>query len=310
MSIYQSTFATPRRTSIAFSVTVWFTLLLTAQSADAGAPSPDGVFIYSASESSTDHRYDYHWAVFKAALEATRSKFGSYTLTKVEPMTEARAISEIMSPSGQINTMVLDSTSQLERDLLPVKIPVDKGLIGYRVFLIRDQDQSRFSRVKTLDDLRKFSIGQGKDWSDVAIYERGGFHVVKSTSYEGLFDMLAAGRFDAFGRGVTEVLPELEEHKGRLPSLSIEKSVLLYYPMPFYFWFPKNDWGTRNARRVQEGMQIIVANGTLDKMFTSQFDPVIKALQLKGRTLLRIPNPDLPPEQPFGNERYWFNPLR
>ena len=270
----------------------------------------DWHFVHNGHEAPGDHRYDYHWVVLAAALEATKAQYGGYSLTSVDFMSEARQISELKSDHGQINTMVLDSTAALERDLQPVKIPVDKGLLGYRVFLIRAQDQARFSAVNSLSDLRQFSIGQGYDWSDVAMYQNAGIKVVGSATYEGLFDMLAAGRFDALGRGVTEVLQEQESHLARLPTLVIEQKTLLYYPMPVYFWFPKTALGTRYAQRVLAGMKIISANGHLDQLFKNQFDSLIQSLHLKDRQLFRIANPNLPADQPFKVSAYWFDPLR
>jgi ABC-type amino acid transport substrate-binding protein len=267
-------------------------------------------FVHNGPEAADDHRYDYHWTVLKAALESTRARYGDYTLKDGEFMTEARQITEMKASSGRINTMVLDSTAELERDFLPVKVPVDKGLLGYRVFLIHSKNQTRFSQVTSLDDLRKFSMGQGADWSDVAIFKAAGFQVVAGSSYAGLFDMLMRDRFDAFGRGVTEINPEYEVHVKRLPGLTIEQTVLLYYPMPVYFWFPRSPKGEQLAQRVREGMQTISSNGTLDRLFKKEFDPLIKSLRLKNRLLLRIPNPLLPADQPFDNRRYWFDPLK
>lgn len=267
-------------------------------------------FVHNGPESADDHRYDYHWAVLAAALDATRGKYGPYSMKSVNFMTETRQVYELQQTSGLINTMVLDSTAELEASLLPVKVPVDKGLLGYRVFLIQAQAQKNFDKVQTLADLRKFSIGQGSDWSDVAIFKSAGFDVVGAVVYESLFEMLMANRFDAFGRGVTEVVDELNERKQKYPGMAIEKNVLLYYPMPIYFWFPKNATGTRYAQRVDEGMRIISSNGTLDRMFKKQYGSLIRDLRLKDRKLFRIPNPNLPVNQPFANKSLWFDPLR
>jgi hypothetical protein len=35
--------------------------------------------------------------------------------------------------------MLLGTTPKMERDLLPVRIPVDKNLNGYNVFLVRKE---------------------------------------------------------------------------------------------------------------------------------------------------------------------------
>jgi ABC-type amino acid transport substrate-binding protein len=302
------TISTPGLRAGAFLVFLW--VLGALPWAHAAPVQPEWRFVHNGQESASDLRYTYHWAVLTAALDATRAQYGPYTLESVDFMSEARQAAELALPAGRINAMVLDSTSEMERDFLPVKIPVDKGLLGYRVFLIRAEDQTRFARVKSLDDLRQFSMGQGQGWSDVAIYRYAGFQVETGSSYEGLFGMLMDRRFDAFGRGVTEAMPEMASHQQQYPAMLIEKRILLYYPMPVYFWFPKGERGARYAQRVEKGMKIISANGTLDRMFKKEFGPLIRSLHMKDRLLLRIPNPDLPQDQPFGTRGYWFNPLQ
>jgi len=190
-----------------------------------------------------------------------------------------------------------------------VKIPVDKGLLGYRVFLIPAEQQARFSSVQSFEQLRQFSFGQQREWSDVAIYRAAGLDVVTGSSYEGLFRMLMLGRFDAFGRGVTEVSGELEHWRRDYPRMTIEQELLLYYPLPVYFWFPRNADGRRHAQRVEEGMRAIVANGTLDRLFSEEYAAAIEKMSLDRRRVFRIANPLLPPGQPFDNRAYWFTPV-
>ncbi len=48
--------------------------------------------------------------------------------------------------------------------------------------------------VESLDDLRTFAFGLGLGWVDVGILKSNGFRVVTGSSYEGLFEMLVAGR--------------------------------------------------------------------------------------------------------------------
>ncbi len=266
-------------------------------------------FIHNAPETADDRRYDYHWRVLRAALEATREKYGAYILEPGLPMSEKLQVVEMQRARGVLNTMVLDATVALEETLQPVKIPVDKGLLGYRVFLIPAELQSRFSSVQSFEQLRQFSFGQQREWSDVAIYKAAGLEVVTGSSYEGLFRMLMLGRFDAFGRGVTEVSGELEHWRKDYPQMAIENELLLYYPLPVYFWFPRNEEGSRHAQRVEEGMRAIVANGTLDRLFTEEYAATIKKLGLDRRRVFRIGNPQLPPGQPFDNKAYWFSPV-
>lgn len=276
-----------------------------AQAADAAA---QWRFVHNAPEAVDDHRYDYHWRVLRAALDATREKYGAYTLEPSVAMSEKLQVVEMQRPRGALNTLVLDATMALEQALQPIKIPIDKGLLGYRVFLIQAEDQPRFTAVQSLQALRQFSFGQGRDWSDVAVYKAAGLPVVTGSSYEGLFHMLMLRRFEAFGRGVTEVSGELAHWRKKYPQMAIENELLLYYPLPVYFWFPRTAEGQRHAQRVEEGMLALIADGTLDRLFAEEYGSTIESLGLRDRRMLRIANPNLSSGHPFDNKAYWFDP--
>ena len=184
--------------------------------------------------------------------------------------------------------MYLDTTPEFERTLLPVRIPVDKSLVGYRVFLIRREDQERFDAVRSLDDLRKFTFGLGLGWVDVGILRANGFRVVTGSSYEGLFEMLANARFDVFSRGADEVLDELGTRRQRIPELALEPGIVLYYPLPMYFWFSRTDEGGRLAARAREGMMAMIDDGTYDRIFMKYHAQEISALKLRSRRIFRL----------------------
>ncbi|HZX15347.1 MAG TPA: hypothetical protein VFF22_00555 [Pseudomonas sp.] len=270
--------------------------------------APQWRFIHNAPETEGDQRYAYHWRVLRAALEVTRSKYGDYRLEPGQPMSEKLQVVEMQRPQVGLNTLVLDATQTLEEVLLPVKIPVDKGLLGYRVFLIQAEDQPRFAGVQSLEQLRQLRFGQQREWSDVAVYQAAGLPVVTGSSYEGLFHMLMLRRFDAFGRGVSEVNGELAHWRKQYPQMTIENELLLYYPLPVYFWFARTDEGRLRAQRVEEGMQTLMADGTLDRLFSEEYAATIQQLGLDSRRTLKIANPHLSSNHPFDKPEYWFVP--
>jgi hypothetical protein len=264
-------------------------------------------YIYHAPESSLDVRYLYHWEILRTALERTTPKWGAYRMVPSGFMTERRQAFELKNATGKLSVMYLSTTPDFERHLIPIRIPVDKNLGGYCVFLIRRDDQQRFANVRSIDDLRGFSYGLGLGWIDADILKANGFRVVTGSSYDGLFEMLVNKRFDVFLRAATEVLDEHGKRKESLP-LAIEDSIILYYPLPMYFWFPKTDQGRRLAARAEEGMRMMIADGTYDRIFDAYQRQKIERLRLKERRIFRINNPFLGPETPFADKRLWFDP--
>jgi len=163
--------------------------------------------------------------------------------------------------------------------------------------------------VRTLNDLRKLRVGQGKDWIDVPILRNAGFQVVEGTNYPGLFGMLAAGRFEFFSRGIDEAQREFEERRKAFPHMVIEPTLLLRYPLPLYFFTRRDDEGKLLARRIAEGMEIMIRDGSLNALFQQYKGESIKAGGLSHRRVLQLENPHLTPETPLSRSELWFNPL-
>lgn len=258
-----------------------------------------------------DSRYDYDWRVLQTVLEKTAPLYGDCTLRpSVVTMEEARATLELSNPDGRINILVRSTTRTLERLFLPVRIPVDKGLLGYRLLLVRAGDVGRFARIRTLEELRTVRIGQGKDWADIAILRAAGIPVVEGASYEGLFGMLAAGRFDGFSRAVDEAFREVEEQRATYPQLAVEPGVLLYYPLPRYFFVRRTPEGFHLAQRIEAGLEIMIRDGTLEQLFQRYKKKTIDQADLPRRNLIVIDNPELSPETPLWRSELWFSPAR
>lgn len=268
------------------------------------------VFVYPRSLSSVDSQYMYDYDLLRLALEKTRNEYGPYELRSSEVgMSQARAAEEISAGSGKATIFARSTTPEHETRMLPIRIPLDKGLISYRIFLIREEDQWRFSSVRTLDDLRKLSVGSYTTWADTKILRDNGFNVVTGESYEGLFKMLVANRFDFFSRSVDEAYREYEERKEQLPTMKVEDALLLHFPTTRYFFVQRSANGEKLAKRVEQGLNLMIKDGSFDVLFRKYKEPLIERAHLKTRRLFRIPNPHLSPETPLARKELWYDPL-
>ena len=201
------------------------------------------VYVFNAPESARDVRYDYQWEILRSALDTTHAKWGPYRMVKSAAMGERRQAHELLHASGKLSVMYLDTRPELERGLRAIHIPVDRNLVGYRVLLVRKDRRDDFRHVRSLDQLKRFGFGLGLGWADVDVLRHNGLRVITGSSYEGLFEMLVHRRFDAFPRAAVEVLDEQARRARDLPELWIEDSLLIYYPMPMYFWFARTAQG-------------------------------------------------------------------
>ncbi len=252
-----------------------------------------------------DKRYAYYWELLDAALAANQASYGPYRLiASSDVMNAPRATAEV-ARGGAVNILVRTADAQLERQLRPVRIPLDKGLTGYRLFLINGDDQAQFDKVSTLADLGRFGIGQDRTWVDVQVLRAAGLKVVEGEGYDGLFQMLRAGRFELFSRGVNEIEGEYTAQRSRFPKLAIERRLMLYYPLPRYFYVARTAEGDQLARRIEDGLLKLMQNGEFDRRYKGYKALVLANLTLSDRRVFRIPNPTLSPETPLGRSEWW-----
>ena len=111
----------------------------------------------------------YPVRVLALALAKTGRPFSLESLSY--GMSQGRALRQLAE--GRDLDVVWSITSEeRERDLLPVRIPIDKGLYGWRLLLINQSELGRFEKVRSLDDLKSLRAGQGHDWPDTGLLRR------------------------------------------------------------------------------------------------------------------------------------------
>lgn len=222
-----------------------------------------------------------------------------------QDLTQAR-INEEVRTGGLLDLCWTASDAQIESQLQPIRIPLFKGLLGYRIFIINKDNQAKFDKVQTLDDLKKLSIGQGRTWADGRILEANGFNVVKANKYPSLFYMVEGGRFDGFPRGVHEPFSELESHPDM--DLAVEKNLMIYYQMPFYLFVSHSN--KTLTKLLETGFERAIATGEFDKVFYGDkaIQDVMQKANMKNRKLFKLDNPTLSKETPINRTELWFDP--
>lgn len=263
------------------------------------------VIITNPRNSALDKRFDYPFDVLCQALERTCPQDGDFEVRRYpEGLSRKRALAEL--ELGAITAFSAPTRKEWEERAIPIRIPVRKGIMGYRLLMIRAADQPAFAKVASVGDLRKFRLGQGLQWSSAAAFRKQGFTVHGSAEYEALFAMLMHDRFDYFPRTLNEVFTEFDLRKEKFPDMRIEDTLAIHMPLPYYFFVtPKRP---DLAKRIERGLQAMVEEGSLDKLFFAFHGGHIERARLKGRRILEIANPDLPPETPFERKEYWFDP--
>lgn len=81
-------------------------------------------------------------------LSKNESKYGPFRLevAGLEDIAQSRVFDLVNL--GTITLIMAMTTKEREEKLLPIRIPVYKGLCGYRIFIINRKDQKKFAKVK------------------------------------------------------------------------------------------------------------------------------------------------------------------
>ncbi|HEX5340894.1 MAG TPA: hypothetical protein VFX55_00240, partial [Duganella sp.] len=264
------------------------------------------VYVLDMNSSKSSFSDSHTLKLVTAALDASSARYGPYEF-RVAPlrMERDRLLQEMLK--GELVNLSGQVTSQeWEQKLIPIRIPIDKGISCYRISLIDSRNQDLFSAVRSLDQLKSFTLGAGRQWSLTATYKRAGFKVMEGTTSAGLHSMLAAGRFQHFPRAIDEAIYEQAAYVPNFPTLSVERSFALYVPSPRYFFLGGGQ--KRLAQRLEYGLQQLIADGRFDQLFHESYDGLIEKAGLRKRRVFHIDNPQLSPQTPLSNKAYWYNP--
>ncbi len=245
-----------------------------------------------------DHRYDYAMQLLKLGL----SKSGAdYRIELAEiPMNQERQVLEIEA-GRTLDVGPIPSSAEREARLLPIRIPINKGALGWRLGLIRKGDERLFAGIDTLVDLQGVRLAQGQEWPDTQILRANGIPVITAPRYEGLFKMLAGKRFDYFPRSVMEIW---DEQALNAATLEVEPHVALHYFYDAYFMVNRKN--TKLAQDIRDGLERAVADGSFDQLFQQYYGERLRKAHLDTRTVIELKNPLLTPGTPSDRPELWY----
>ncbi|WP_269533802.1 ABC transporter substrate-binding protein [Chitinimonas sp. BJYL2] len=262
-------------------------------------PALAAPLIYPRPEAPEDPQLEYPVALLKLALSKAGVRADIRPSGLVTP--QGRALRLLANGQG-IDVMWTMTSREREAELMPICIPIYKGLMGYRIALVRKAETELFANVHAAADLRRFVAGQGHDWPDTDILRANSLKVQAAVSYGSLFQMLAAKRYDYFPRSVIEIWGEAERHKSA--GIVVEPYVLIYYPTASYYFVSKKNPALASV--IQRGLEAAIADGSFDALFKARYGQVIKQVQAAKRRLIVLENPDLPEGTPLHIPAYWY----
>ena len=266
------------------------------------------VAILDAPVNEIDKRNDYTNILLTQILQHTQPKYGPFRVEYAPSyMYRDRLLTELK------RGVVVNVTAKATRpdwedsELLTLRIPVDKGITEYRIALIRVDDQEKFSHITDIEELKRLTLGVGHAWSTRQVFQMLNFKYEAAADWEGLYKMLVAGRFDYFPRALSEVFVEYDDRKTSFPGMAIENSMMMYFPLPKYFFVSPQ--APRLATRIEEGFKAMIKDGSFDKLFLKYHQPLIDRADFCSRRIFRFNNPLLSDKTPLDKAEYWYDPF-
>lgn len=249
----------------------------------------------------SDLRHEYPVEVLKLALNKTGVNYQLDTSDRI--LVSSKAVRQLRE-NREVNVIWTMTDLQRESDLLPIRIPIAKGLIGLRVFMVREESLPHLSKQTSLSDLLKFRVIQGADWPDTKILQANGFLIHPIGQFSEGFDALVAMQGDLYPRSVIEVVNEMN-----IPSLDreivLEPKFALQYPTAMYFFVNKSN--PTLARLIETGMKRAIDDGSFEALFEKTYAKTLADLNVHNRVIYTLDNPLLSKDTPLSQKHYWYD---
>lgn len=216
----------------------------------------------------------------------------------------------VYSPLGnELRNVSMISSGQTHLDMMPatparlklvkegrlrmIPIPLDRGILGYRINILLTAQQEKLAGVHTQEDMRAFVLGQNEGWMDVEIYRAAGIPTkgIRNWSDGQFAAQMEAGFIDLFPLGLEETLTYFLPHfRAHYPQLGVDPHVLLRYPWFRFVWVSVGEETDELYTALQRGFDIIAQNGVFLEVWKRYRTEPQKEFFVTRR-IIQIPNP-------------------
>jgi hypothetical protein len=273
------------------------------------AIASEPLVIYHRTSDTVIEYHSYYDDLVKLALEKTKPEFGNYKMIAVPAeLNTLRALSDISRNIYGNMVMELSYETELTKssNLTFINIPLDGGIVGYRICFVSPAKKDAVANAKNLQELQQFTIAQGVGWADTQILKANGFNVIEIPIYTNIFKMITSNRVDLFCRGANQIKSEMEYFKN-IKGLDFDRSFVLVYDLPRFFYIHKDNIIAKN--RIEKGLQIASEDGSLRALWEKYNRESIDYAELINRKIYYLDNPLLKGLAP-DYKQYFFDPMK
>ena len=243
----------------------------------------------------------YQFAQLQNALSYLPEK--NYQLSNFKGAIPKHRAFDFMNNQKGIDVIFGGSTLARENMSTPVRIPILKGLNGWRIPLVNKNKVEFFKTVKSIDEFKKLVPGQFHRWSDTRVLESNNIEVAKVSDYESLYHMLDKERIDYFPLSILEVKGEYQPRKHL--NITIDKNLIVHYPTAYYFYVGKNNQAL--ADDILFGLEQAISDDSFNEIFLQYHGEVINDIRKIKRRVFSLDNPYLSIKTPLSRTDLWIN---
>jgi len=244
------------------------------------------------------------FSVLKLALSKSGGDYNVKLSNADVNQERARALVE----EGRLSVFDTGFQPTLEDRFDPIYLPIDRGILGWRLFIIHKENAGKFASVEGLKDLQKYSAGQGNGWGDIAILENAGLTVKTASKIPYLIKMVGGNRFDMFPLGANEVFTFLDKYRDGDANLMVEEKVTLVYPYGRFYFVKKGN--EKLASAIRTGMEKALDDGSLQALLKDHkfFADAFNRANLSDRVRIDIDTPGLTDGFKSIEDKWWYRP--
>lgn len=268
--------------------------------------SAQTVKIYS-SPFTEDATYKYYLKLIAFVLEKSTPEYPKASLELhniTEYVTYARVIK--MLKTQEIDIFWAGTSIDMENEFLPIRIPINKGLLGYRTLIIHKDNLAKF-QLLTQDELKLLTACQGDTWVDSDILEFNNYNTLRIGRLDLMYKLLNKKRCDYFPRAIYEAPHEIDNVANIYPNLMLFDEIILKYKYPLYFFVNRSAGAL--ASQIEHGLRKAVDDGSLVNFILTNdlMKSVYPIEQWKGKRYFLLDNPQLPAKTPIDDKSLWLD---
>ncbi len=223
-------------------------------------------------------------AMAKAGLAGS-----TMSIRRVEVQGFNSAFEQLSIAGGKLDVIVSGVSIEKEKRFLPIYVPLDRGLLGFRLCLIDKYSQSQFNQINQAIDFAQngINIALVNGWPDIDIMQTNRIPVFAATSRTSLLSAMEKGEAQCFSRSAIEA----QQDDNAIESLQLEQRLALVYPFADILYVRKDRPELHAA--LTSGLRMAIIDRSYYTLFEKHYANRLSELGFYRRKLLIMENPHI-----------------